>query len=235
MRIFRCDRINNVNSYIVRNTGGGVCIFVDKRFSDHANLRKFATVVTRDYEIVTVLLDKPCFRKMALLCVYKPPKGNVKNLIAFLKTVVSHEDIKGREIWILGDFNIDWLQRDGTVQLISFCKNAGIRQYMQEVTCPNKKGGSCIDLIMSNSNYIDIFGVMNDIISDHYTVYCVRKKARELKEMHYVTVRDYSKYDEDLFVQLIRNLDWSNFDTSLDPNDQWLFIRTEITTILKVI
>ena len=131
---------------------------------------------------------------------------------------------------------MDWLKRDNpdTIKLMSFCKNAGLRQLIENITCPNKKGGSCIDFIMSNSLYILEKGVMDDMISDHYSVFCIRTKAREQKEMAWITVRDYSKFDEKLFVQLIKNLDWTLFDRSLDPNEQWCFICSRVSEILSI-
>ena len=118
--------------------------------------------------------------------------------------------------------------------MLSFCKNNGLRQFIEKITRPNKKGGSCIDLIMSNSHYVIDSGILDDIVSDHYTVFCKRKKKRETKEMVWVTVRDYSKFDEKMFVLLIKNQDWNTFDHSLNPNDQWSFIRTRIIDILSI-
>ena len=41
----------------------------------------------------------------------------------FLKNL-NHDDISNREIWILGDFNIDCLKRDNpdTIKVMSLCK-----------------------------------------------------------------------------------------------------------------
>ena len=160
----------------------------------------------------------------------------MKKAIGFIKSIINHEEVKDREIWIMGDFNTDWLKRDNqdTVQLMSFCKNNGLSQYMDTVTRPNKKGGSCIDLIITNCKFVQQYGVLNDIISDHYSIFCVRKKTRESKEMCWKTVRDYSKFDEHSFVGLIENMDWTVYDTSLDPDTQWLFIKNSILNILSI-
>ena len=236
MKMFRCDRQNNINSYSIKNIGGGVCIYVGKKFKDFACAWKLGTEVTQDYEISTVLISKPKFRNLALVCVYKPPKGKISKLVEFLKTIMSHPDLKKREIWILGDFNVDWLKRDAhdTIALKALCKNYGLTQYMDRITRPNKKGGSCIDLVMTNSNFVKEYGILDDVISDHYTVFCIRKKAREMKEMVSRVVRNYKNYNENVFIQLVRNLDWTEFDNCLDPNKQWLFIREKLTGILSV-
>ena len=83
MKIFRCDRKDSMNSYVINNIGGGVCIYVNQKCKDFADIWKCGSVITSNYEIVTVLITKPNFRKLALFCIYKPPKGSVKELIDF--------------------------------------------------------------------------------------------------------------------------------------------------------
>ena len=119
------------------------------------------------------------------MCVYEPPKGKIAKLTEFLKTVITRNDFKEREIWTLGDFNTDWLERDNqdTVKLLSFCKNSGLVQSIDEINRPNMKGGSCIDLIFSNCKFVKRSGILDDVISDHYGIYSIRKKSREAKEM----------------------------------------------------
>ena len=78
MKILRCDRKSEVNSYNINNSGGGVCIYIGRKYKDHSCIYETGTQVTVDYEILTVLVSKPNFRHMALLCVYKPPKGKLE-------------------------------------------------------------------------------------------------------------------------------------------------------------
>ena len=86
---------------------------------------------------------------------------------------------KNFEIWILGDFNIDFLRRDdnNTVKLTSFIKKLGLSQLINGITRPNVKSGSCIDLILTDCKFINENGILNDLISDHYSIYCIRKKT----------------------------------------------------------
>ena len=120
------------------------------------------------------------------------------------------------------------------MSLIGFCKKQGLTQYMNNITRPNKRGGSCIDLIMTNSNFVRVYGILDDVVSDHYTVYCIRKKARESKEMASRVVRDCKNFYENIFISLAQNLDWTEFDNCLDPNFQWIFIREKNNEILSV-
>ena len=65
-----------------------------------------------------------------------------------------------------------------TVKLSRFLKKQGLNQLMDSITRPNRKGGSCIDLIMTDSLFIQETGVLNDFVSDQYTTFCIRKKKR---------------------------------------------------------
>ena len=52
--------------------------------------------------------------------------------------------------------------------------------------------------------------------------------------MTWKTVRDYKNFNEENFVRLLTMIDWNQFDVSLDPNVQWLFMKEEILNVLSV-
>ena len=55
---------------------------------------------------------------------------------------------------------------------------------INEITRPNTNSGSCNDLIMTNCAFVISSGVLNDYISDHYTVYSVWKKKRKIRRVN---------------------------------------------------
>ena len=150
--IFRCDRRNNVNYYDSRPTAGGVCIYIDNKFANFTEVVLSFTKVTVDFEVLTLITTHPNHRHFISICVYKPPKGDILKCIEFLKNILADSKCKNKEIWILGDFNTDLLKRDDpkSVTLLSFAKKAGLSQLIKDITRPNRNGGSCIDLIMTN-------------------------------------------------------------------------------------
>ena len=141
-----------------------------------------------------------------------------------------------REVWIIGDFNIDWLKRDApdTAKIMQFCKTHGLEQLIKTITRPNKYKGSLIDLMITNSNFVFEAGVLDDMIADHYTIYCIRKKMRGKKKKIFKTVRNYSKYDKNDLITLLRASDWDLFNNSISPDDQWHIIEDKITDILSI-
>ena len=234
--IFRCDRRCNVNSYNDRITAGGVCIYIDNKFANFKSCIPEFTKVTQDYEILTVYTARPDHRYMLTICVYKPPKGDIFKCIEFLKRIVSDIRYKNREIWILGDFNTDLLKRGEprTTAMFNFAKNAGLTHLINQVTRPNLRGGSCIDHIMTNCVFVQDHGILTDMISDHFTVFAVRKKKREDKRVVSEYVRDYSKFNSVVFGQLLDQTNWHVFDFEINPEIQWKIIYDRVIEILTV-
>ena len=236
MSIFRQDRVSGIYDYNIKNFGGGICLYVHSKYTDFTQIFADGTTATKDFEILTVFISKPTFRNLAIVTVYKPPSGKIEKLIVYLKSLMKYRDMTKREVWILGDFNIDWLKRDSpdTVKIIQFCKIHGLEQLIKTITRPNKYKGSLIDLMITNSNFVCESGVLDDMIADHYTIYCIRKKMREKKEMIYKTVRNYGKYNKNDLITLLRASDWDMFNNSISPEDQWNIIEDKITDILSV-
>ena len=142
-------------------------------------IEKYSTI-TQDYEILTLTISKPNYRKILLMCVYKPPTGKIENCIKFIKEIIQDPLFSKREIWILGDFNVDILKRydPKSIQLQEFVKKAGLSQKINTITRPNRGGGSCIDLILTNCPFVDTSGVTDDLISDHYIFYQEKGKRK---------------------------------------------------------
>ena len=102
-----------------------MCIYVAQKWVDYTQCISDKSYVTKDFEIVTLTISKPNFRKMFIACIYKPPKGNLDNLIKFITTQIDKFQKENHEIWILGDFNIDIFKRDNlmTVAINKFKKS----------------------------------------------------------------------------------------------------------------
>ena len=72
------------------------------------------------------------------------------------------------------------------------------------------------------------------MLSDHFPVYCIRKKKRERHTTAYTEARDYSKYSLGNLRTLLLDLDWDTYDNSQDPNLMYDYILSRIYRILEV-
>ena len=64
---------------------------------------------------------------------------------------------------------------------------------------------------MSDSPFIASSRTLNDMISDHFTVFCIHTKKKEKRLIKVEVVRDLKNYSEKIFCQLLDTLDWTNF------------------------
>ena len=62
MKIFRTDRTKTLSDYNVHITGGGVCIYISKKWSDFTNKCADFSFVNTDIEIITVTMIKPVLK-----------------------------------------------------------------------------------------------------------------------------------------------------------------------------
>ena len=235
-KLFRLDRRNNISNSNARPTAGGVCIYLKNIWANYSFMVNECSQITKDFEIMTVVTARPDHRKFVTICVYKPPKGKLSACIDYLNIVLARRDISRMEIWILGDFNTDLLKRNDihTVALQAFAKKKGLTQCINSVTRPNVRGGSCIDLIMTNSLFINVSGTVDDMIADHYTVYCIRKKRKDKKVVTVETVRDFKAFNAENFRILITDIDWSEFDSDLNPARQWSYLYNSVVEIMSI-
>ena len=140
------------------------------------------------------------------------------------------------ELWILGDFNIDYLSRDklDVKKFTATLKSYGLQQLICDITRPYNMGGTCIDWIITSSPFVSISGIDNHLISDHLPVYCTRKKKREHHTTVSVEARDYTNYSFNNLRDLMINTDWAIYDTSNDPNNIYSLLLDRMYEILSI-
>ena len=129
------------------------------------------------------------------------------------------------EIWILGDVNVYYLARgnDDRLKYIRLFKTMGLHQLISKFTRPNKRGGTCIYWIVTNSMYIKQAGTYDILILDHLPVYCIRKKSEENHKNVYQTVLDLIKKIPDAFSTLLSTDNRNDFE-NLDVDGMWLLL-----------
>ena len=81
---------------------------------------------------------------------------------------------------------------------------------------------------------INYYGVLNDVIGDHFPIFLCIKKVRETKSWKRVLGRSYTAYNKDTFQTLLMNDDWTGFYSENDPNILWETINTKIAYHLNV-
>ena len=227
-KLYRCDR---------NKRGGGVCIYINIDLPSFCDIDKKSTFSNSDLEILTLKIRKPGLKYMTIASLYRPPCGKIQNCIDRLTEIFSRKEVAKDELWFLGDYNVDYLHRDNSDlrKFMSFFKKFGCVQLVNSVTRPGKYRCSCLDWIVTNSNFVCEYGVSDVMISDHYAVHCIKKKKRENVEYVYRYKRNCKLYNVENFTNLFR-LNISRIDLFAldDPNIIWQHIYTTAIDILEI-
>ena len=136
----------------------------------------------------------------------------------------------------MGDFNMNYLVRNNQdiMNVNRFLKEYNLSQIITSCTRLTNRGGTCIDWIITNCQYIEKCGVLNDLLSDHFPVYVSRKKTRDTVKKVWKKIRNFSKYDEDIFSTLFLQIDWNEFFYTNNPDSLWDIIHKKMLEILEV-
>ena len=185
--ILQCDR----NRY-----GGGIACYVRKDFC-------FATRALNCKEIENTIFDiiLPKSKPITIGIFYRPL--NQANFMELIVKSFSVLNLKDKEIYLLGDFNINLVQNgnyisnrkrmavyQGTVHTLinkyqEFCPIFSLKQL---ITCPTRvtcKTSSLIDHILTNSiKKIFQSGKIDCGMSDHQLIFCTRKVKQAKSNKH---------------------------------------------------
>ena len=230
--ITRQDRLWSENGILKK--GGGICMYINNsiQFSDcelfHLNKSSI------DIEIQWVTIKKQNNRKIYIANIYRPPQGNIKTFIDYLRLCLNTIDDKSmKDIFVMGDFNIDVKKKsDANVKnLIQTMNSFGLKNFVDGITRYGRTN-SCIDLIFSNSEYISNSGQLNLNFSDHQAVFITKKKIRYEKSKIEFKGRSYKNYSADYLQDKLREMDWVEFFGIENPNECWDILYSRITNVL---
>ena len=192
-RLFRKDCNRN---------GGGVVIYV----RDDLNVVERLDI-TDSIETLWVHISLPHSRGFLLGTFYRPPNTSdycdmdyMHKMEAILDTVV----LEGNEVLIMADFNCDFLRSRlnncETKQLKFLFKSFGFSQMINQPTRVTNEYSTCLDLVAVNCpKNISKSGVYSSCLGDHNLVYAIRKLNNKKVPPVVKCVRNYSKYNKDLF------------------------------------
>ena len=192
-RLFRKDCNRN---------GGGVVIYV----RDDLNVVERLDI-TDSIETLWVHISLPHSCGFLLGTFYRPPNTSdycdmdyIHKMEAILDTVV----LEGNEVLIMADFNCDFLRRRlnncETKQLKFLFKSFGFSQMINQPTRVTNEYSTCLDLVAVNCpKNISKSGVYSFCLGDHNLVYAIRKLNNKKVPPVVKCVRNYSKYNKDLF------------------------------------
>jgi len=184
---------------------GGVAIIHRKEITVD---EKPVTFVAKSFEYMeaVVLSGSSSIR---LIIVYRPPpsKKNKLTPAMFFQEFADFLEIqtltKGK-LLLVGDFNfhVDVKNDNKAIQFVSLIEAAGLKQH---ITVPTHKKGHTLDLVITRSTEQLIYDVtvLDDLTSDHFSVFCrlnIKRPEVEKKELVYRKLKaiNTTQFYEDL-------------------------------------
>ena len=210
-----------------RRGGGGAC-YIRKNIS-YNRIEPFS----QDVENVFLEILLPKTKPFIVGIFYRPP-----DQYSFLEKIsVDFEKLNSlnREIYILGDINIDLLSKgkyvfdqknslfdDVNVNTLfkkykEFCSSFGLVQLIKVATRITSESSTLIDHILTNmSGKISQSGVIDIGVSNHNLVFCTRKLKKQKFNSHKtVLVRSMKNYSKEGFNNALQNITFPNYETFL--------------------
>ena len=233
--IVRQDRSWAGEGQKVPKKGGGVLCYMKEslKFSD-SNVKELNTS-TQDLEMQWLQLYLENVRPIVIVNVYRPPQGDYKKCCEMLTEAVNKAELADTtDLFVMGDFNIDMSNRDspGTKELNFTMGSLGLELLVKEPTRTSFRNGqatnTCIDLIFSNSDFINRAGVLDLNLSDHLAVAVTRKKVTRPKGKVEFKGRSYRYYDREVFQDRLMTQNWDNYFEERDPNLLWEIMESII-------
>ena len=214
MEIFRWDRYNGYQNGVTKQRGGGVALYINNNIGLDCQIMTDLTFSNRDIELLSLRCVYMFGKKITVMSIYRPPDGSIEIFFNILNKLFDDNPLTNYDLWLMGDFNIDFLKRQGvnTKKLYEFIRINGLKQHITEPTRLTGFGRACIDFIISNIDVDNIVscGTLNDVISDHLPVYICVKKSRNNPEFTKTKGRTYKHYNKILFQNLIMTENWES-------------------------
>ena len=138
--LVRLDRTWETSCGKVKN-GGGVGMFIRKDIKYCAHKYENLNLSSKELECLWVLIEHPNMKKMVVGSVYRPPSGSSHKFADLMIDRANQilSTAMNIEIFILGDFNINYLQHnsDSRKHLKFFERSTGLTQL---ITVPTRQG-----------------------------------------------------------------------------------------------
>ena len=217
-----------------RRRGGGVACYVNNHDLAYTTICPELCVMNKNLEAIGILTTTPGPRQKVIITVYKPPRGNTKAAFIELLKLVRTPLIGNREVWILGDLNVNTKARNSTKfgYLTTFLRKSKLRYLPTGYTHYHPRGASVLDHVYTNCDKVSSHGLINDTVSDHVPVFVVKKQCSRAAHMKTITGRSYKNYNSVSAKQHMTNTDWSDVLTEDSPEQAYLNLISHVNDYL---
>lgn len=201
--------------------GGGVAIYI----RDHFPVKLRHDLMFDDVEVLWLQVQLPHLKPIILGCCYRPPSARIEyvNGLCNMLDKVTEEN---RELYWLGDLNIDWLSDICPLKnkLKTMTDTCGLSQLMDQPTRISSNNtrsltSKCIDHIYTNNPDMCSTPVSVTVgFSDHNCIAVSRRTKLPKACPKIIMKRSYRAFNEESFLNELDNIKW-NLISDIDDVD----------------
>ena len=211
------ENIYNISipGYVFLNTNsptraGGVGLYISKELTFIR--RRDLEIAGDGIESCWIEIKREKEKNIVIGCIYRHPTKDCAKLQNALKEQLSNLNNKGKEVFVLGDININLLNynRDNqTSDYLDMLLDLGYMPLITKATRITDHTATLIDHIYTNvPQKITKAGICLADITDHLPIYCtVRNRLPPCQETKHF--RDFSHFDKHLFLNDLENIDFN--------------------------
>ena len=210
------------------NCGGGVGIFIDKKFKDYEILNEESVFEPHVYESIWVKIKMKSGRDKIIGNVYRPNSAPLANLDKALQIhnqiieqIQSNKNHARCDIQILTDFNLNMLNFETHGLTNDYINNLISKSFLPLITLPTRiknQSATLIDHIWSNK-VCNVYnsGIIINSLSDHFPVFYMEEDRHKKVFLPETITRKINSTTIPAFCKLIQSASWNNVINENNP------------------
>ena len=223
--LFSLDGYQFINKNRIEGRGGGVGMFLKNECN--FKIRADLNPTCDSCETIFADIDVPRGKNIVVGVVYRPPKSNLEQFLYYLENLLNKLSKENKQIYILGDYNIDLLKVK-SCKVNSVMNIIALNGFYIQINLPTRITSTCaslIDNILTNNCDV-IPGILYSPITDHMPIFCYKKGARNFVKSSTFTYRKISDQSINSFKNELNRLDWHDVYESNNVNSAYdIFIK----------
>lgn len=176
---------------------------------------------------------KLTYVKLVVVNLYRPPSGSITIAIDKLNSIIESikNDYCNHDFFLVGDLNINLLTPNSYSKLfLDLCATYTLYNYVNVPTRVTPSNATLLDICTSNCKHIIASGVVTYGLSDHYLLYCIKKRERNDSNISRakIKVRSFKDYDVDSMKNSLRLYNWGRYYATRNVNTCWSMLYEQI-------
>ena len=228
----------NIDGYQLFDTkslsqNGGVGLFVKSSLC--SNKRDDLNCQCEEFETIWIEIDVKNDKNLLFCCVYRHPNSTIDKLTSHFVNILSKT--MNKQVFIMGDFNINLLNYDSHAPTSDFINNFFNNHFLPSINHPTRisdNSSTIIDNIFTNM--IDsqiICGNILTQISDHFPQFLILRNSN-ISYTHSDTFKyDYSAFNETNFIRDFDDIDKTYINEVSDANANYDKFLNDVTTLVS--